>query len=272
LRSQAIAVCAVLAARSLIAAPAFAQDNAPESERPTSTTGAVVLELFTSLGCSSCPPADRLLSRLGLDEPTRARVVPLEFHVDYWNQGGWSDPFSAPQWSERQEAYVHALAADGAYTPQLVVGGGAEFPGGNEQRARAAIDAELGRALPGRISLARREARGPALTVTATAELAESVPARKVDLLVALFENGLVTPVAGGENLGKTLRNDFVVRRLARPFSLEPKAGARRAETVALEVRPGWRSDNLGVAAFLQDPASMRIFGAAVLPPSAGQP
>ena len=267
MRSQAVVVCFALAAL------AVGHGGAAASEGTAPAARTVVLELFTSLGCSSCPPAERLLSRLGLDEPTRASVVPLEFHVDYWNQAGWSDPLSAPQWSERQQAYVHALAGDGAYTPQLVVGGRAEFPGGNEQRARAAIDADLARAMPGRVSLAPREGHGLALTVAASAELAESVPARMVDLLVALFENGLVTPVAGGENAGSTLRSDFVVRRLERPFSLEPRAGARQGKTIALKLDPGWRGDHLGVAAFLQDPSSMRIFGAAVLgPPLAAQP
>jgi hypothetical protein len=257
-RSTAVVACVAVAASAALRAGGL------ESAAPAK--GAVVLELFTSMGCSSCPPAERLLSRLGLDEGTRASVVPLEFHVDYWNQAGWSDPFSAPQWSERQEAYVRALAAEGAYTPQLVVGGRAELPGGNEPRVRAVIDADLARALPGRISLAPIKGGGNALTVAATAELAESVPARKVDLLVALFENGLVTLVAGGENAGHTLRTDFVVRRLERPFSLEPRAGARRARNVALRLDPGWRAENLGVAALLQDPSSMRIYGAAVLP------
>src|ERR1700730_15247904 len=80
----------------------------------------VLLELFTTEGCSSCPPADALLSELGSSTKS---VIPLAYHVDYWNHLGWADPFSSHQWSERQSEYVQALNLDGAYTPQMVIGG-----------------------------------------------------------------------------------------------------------------------------------------------------
>src|SRR5260370_15606082 len=95
-------------------ATAFSQIDAVADGAP------VVLELFTSEGCSSCPPADALLSDLGSSTKS---VVPLAYHVDYWDLLGWSDPFSSHQWSERQSAYALALKLNGGYTPQIVIDG-----------------------------------------------------------------------------------------------------------------------------------------------------
>jgi hypothetical protein len=92
----------------------FAQAAAPAPE-----ASPIIIELFTSQGCSSCPPADRLLKRLAGDP----RVIPLSFHVDYWNYIGWTDPFSSKRWSERQQGYARAFRSNRIYTPQLVVSG-----------------------------------------------------------------------------------------------------------------------------------------------------
>jgi len=254
---------------SAAAVPQDADSTSTLSTPTLSDAGTpVVLELFTSQGCSSCPPADLVLSRLGFDEGTRAKVVPLAFHVDYWNRIGWTDPFSAPEWSARQDAYSRALGVDGVYTPQLVVNGRAQLNGGQEERARAEIKADLESPPAATLRLATRDGGGarPTLTVDVTAEMTESVRAGKLQLVVAVFENGLVTSVERGENGGRTLRNDFIVRRLETGFSLEPKAGARRQTVLTLKLDPAWKLPNLGVAAFLQDPRSMRIYGAAVQP------
>ena len=228
---------------------------------------AIVLELFTSQGCSSCPPAERVLNQLGLDEKTRGRVVPLAFHVDYWDAGGWVDPFSAREWTARQLAYDHALG-DGMYTPQLVVNGSVQFPGGNEPRALAEIASALASASLVRVALTARkgESGPPALTVKLTAEVTENVATRKLQVFVALFESRLTTAVARGENGGRTLESGYVVRRLETALSLAPKAGTRKQGSVAFKLDRAWKPENIGVAAFVQDPGSMRIYGAATLP------
>src|SRR6185436_12890178 len=107
---------------------------------PAGGEGPVVIELFTSQGCSSCPPADRLLSKLAqAGDLGGKKVAPLSFHVDYWNDLGWNDPYSLPAWTERQRQYASALGDDRVYTPELVVGGGAGMVGSNLVAITSAI-------------------------------------------------------------------------------------------------------------------------------------
>src|SRR5436190_6281924 len=123
-------IAALLSAAACQAAAPLAQRLGPAP---------VVVELFTSQGCSSCPPADALLSDIVHDESLRGRVIPLAFHVDYWDRLGWRDPFSSAEWSRRQYFYVRALNVNSAYTPQIVVNGAKQFVGSN----RAALEQAL---------------------------------------------------------------------------------------------------------------------------------
>ena len=127
----ALAGCGRVDAPSVEAGtPAAPQPAAPEPARGGPTP--VVLELFTSQGCSSCPPADAVLSKLGRDEKLAGRVIPIAFHVDYWTYIGWADPFSSADWTARQNEYARALKADSLYTPQLVVNGATHLNGSDE--------------------------------------------------------------------------------------------------------------------------------------------
>jgi hypothetical protein len=268
LRSRVVRTLAVLGAAAL--GLCWAMDAA--SVEPARGGGPVVLELFTSQGCSTCPPADRVLSQLGFDAATRGQVVPLAFHVDYWNRVGWTDPFSAREWSARQDAYNRVFRLEGVYTPQLVVNGRTQLNGRERQRALGEIAADLERPAPARISLAARSGGGPrpTLAVDVAAEVTEDVRAGKLQAVVALYENGLLTQVERGENGGRALRNDFVVRDLEKAFALAPQAGARGSRTLELRLRSEWKPENLGVAAFLQDPGTLRIYAAAQAAPDAG--
>jgi hypothetical protein len=218
---------------------------------------AVVVELFTSQGCSSCPPADRLLASLG--EQDAGRVVPLSFHVDFWNSMGWKDPFSRHAWTERQAAYARALRLGQVYTPQAVVDGRAEMVGSDGDRLRSAITAAASRpAADIALSLESSASRG---MVRAEVDLPEALRGRKLDLMVALFETGLVTEVGRGENGGHTLTNDYVVRDLKRAGKLSPRGPERTEHTAEISLEREWNPSRLGVAAFLQDPGSLEIYG-----------
>jgi hypothetical protein len=162
----------------------------------------VVVELFTSQGCSSCPPADELLGRIARDASLRGRVIPLAFHVDYWNHLGWRDPFSSADWSQRQLAYVRALGLSGAYTPQAVVGGTREFIGSNERQMYSAIK--------------EASKKKPAASIALANNIARIDTPRELELIALSVENAQTTNVARGENGGRTLTNYAIVRKFTR--------------------------------------------------------
>jgi hypothetical protein len=237
--------------------------------------GPVVLELFTSQACSSCPPADELLSLVGFSPETRGQVVPLAFHVDYFNALGWRDPFSDAAWTQRQAGYAQALHVDGGpYTPQLVVNGQAEMNATNVKRLQSEVTAALDQEEKAGVEVVVRVQEGgkPAVVVDLQARVDKDVGSRTLELKLALFENGRTTAVGRGENSGRTLRNDFVVRRLETAFSMPATAGSRQQRQVTWKLDRGSDPKNLGVAAFLQDPGSLRIVAAAARPLVADPP
>jgi hypothetical protein len=205
----------------------------------------VVIELFTSQGCSSCPPADKLLDKIAkAGELAGRQVAPLAFHVDYWNDLGWTDPYSSPAWTDRQRAYARALGDDRVYTPELVVAGASGMVGSHGDRVARAIAAA-----PRQQAIAATASwQGDRVTVTATA------PAG-ADVWVAVWEDGTRTAVPTGENSGTTLLADRVVR------SLVKVATAGRDGTATIELR-GWRAG--GAVAFAQR-NDRAIIGATVL-------
>ena len=224
-----------------------------------------VVELFTSQGCSSCPPADRLLSKLAQDPRYQGKVIPLSFHVDYWNYIGWTDPYSSARWSERQKLYAaRVFHSNRIYTPQVVVNGRAECVGSQEGTVLDRIADALAAEPAGRVSLAFDPPApdGP-LRVRVSAKLAKAAGPGDLDLWVAVYESGLSTAVKAGENASRVLRNDRVVRRFEKAFTLPGTAGAEKSGEVVLGLDKRWKADGLGVAAFLQDPATLAIHGAA---------
>jgi hypothetical protein len=281
----AVALAAVaLAVAAMGAGGVRGREAAPEPGKAAGQ-GPVVVELFTSQGCSSCPPADRLLSRLKRDPRLAGAVIPLAFHVDYWNHQGWSDPFSSSLWSQRQEGYAHAFRSNRIYTPQLVVNGRTECVGSSEIEVMRRIREALAAAPAGVVSLAGQGAAGGGdARLTVTARLLRPVPGSGVDVWVALTESGLTTAVGAGENATATLHDDQVVRRLVKAFSLPSTAaaagtagangiagakgtgGEARSAEVTLPVDGKWNRAALDVVAFLQDPQSMAIYGAASRP------
>lgn len=244
---------ALAALASLPLAVALARpstSNAAPTERQP-----VLVELFSSEGCSSCPPADAVLARLSKEQPVAgAEVIALELHVDYWNDLGWSDPFSNAAFTARQRAYIDAFGQRGAYTPQMVIDGHAEMVGSNEPAARAAI-ATAAREPRARIAIARS---GEKVSIEV-----EDLPAGEVaDLWLAITEDGLSTAVPRGENAGETLAHGPVVRSLQRVLEINPGTrGPVQAKDVSVRVEPTWNRAALRAVAFVQRRASRRIAG-----------
>jgi hypothetical protein len=180
----------------------------------------VVLELFTSQGCSSCPPADKLLRKLADHPKLGARVLPLAFHVDYWDDLGWKDPHASPAWSQRQRDYAAALRAPTVYTPQLVIDGQQEEVGSSSERIVDALGIALARPKTVAIALACEP------NARTSTELPASYPSHttvRVDALLDTSHRGTVqlhgfltsnepdTDVPRGENAGRSLPNAFAV-------------------------------------------------------------
>jgi hypothetical protein len=213
----------------------------------------VVVELFTSEGCSSCPPADVLLRRLQQEQPIPGvQVIALSEHVDYWNQLGWKDPFSSGKFTERQRQYSDVLGKDGPYTPQMVVDGSTEFVGSDSQKALKVIS-EAARRPRASVSLSC-EANPLRLQVRID-NLREDA-----DVLLAIAENGLESNVTKGENRGRQMGHDGVTRRLSSIGRARKQQSFTAESKLALE--NDWRRENLSAVVFLQDRSMYHILGA----------
>src|SRR4051795_2984227 len=231
----------VIAAVGILVVLAMTMHGAPPKLGPSP----VVVELFTSQGCSSCPPADALIHDIANDPAMRGRVIPLAFHVDYWDSLGWRDPFSSAEWTQRQARYARTMRLSSAYTPQAVVNGSREFVGSNRATMSAALEKASNEKPRAEITLtARRE--GNSLIATVHANVAAND-----DLMLAVVEDGVTTKIEHGENAGRTLTNDAIVRKLLRVAPGET--------TVRLD--PAWRS--LSATAFVQDRNTLAIAGVA---------
>ncbi len=235
------------------------------SEASAPRTQPVLVELFTSQGCSSCPPADSLLERLAASPEYRDRIIPLALHVDYWDRLGWTDPLGRADFADRQRAYAKRLSPTKLYTPELVVNGAGECIGDDESAARELIDGALAVESPGRVTLTRLPAKHDSLRVRVEAET-HAAPGDTLDVLVAIYESGLVTAITEGENAGKTLSDAFAVRTLVPAFTLPAAAPRRGSAVLAVPLGPAWNPARLGAAAFIQDRKTLAITGAALSP------
>ncbi|MEK7793798.1 MAG: DUF1223 domain-containing protein [Candidatus Hydrogenedentota bacterium] len=216
----------------------------------------VVIELFTSEGCSSCPPADTYLAELARD----SSLVVLAWHVDYWDGLGWRDPFSTKEATERQRCYARALESDQVYTPQLVIDGHDECVGSDREQSSAAITA------------ARKAQKAP-VTIQ-TVEIKDGKVRASIDIdglhtpvdgdyfqtVVALTEDGLSNKVTRGENSGRRLEHVAVVRAF-KQRQVQTDTGYSGA--FEFELDAGWNRSKLKIVAFVQKSRGMEIVGAA---------
>lgn len=244
-------LCLSLALLACSIPPAVADCSASSGAGTTA-----LLELYTSEGCSSCPPADRWLSGLAARGYASERVVPLALHVDYWDYIGWQDRYAQPAFAERQRAMARLNRAGVVYTPQVMLNGrdyrgwssAARFEKAlaeiNRNPAQASLQLAIERTDPRRISLridARAQPQGNPL------------------LFVALYENSLDSAVQAGENRGRRLHHDHVVRLWLGPY---PVTGQAQPWTRQIVLQPDWKTRDLGVAALVQDRASGQVLQA----------
>ena len=252
-------VC-VLGCLGLLGGSTGLQPARPASDTPRVP---VLVELFTSQGCSSCPPADELLIRLDEQQPVAgALVIPLSEHVEYWNRLGWRDPFSAPTFTQRQREYGDALATRALYTPQMVVDGRMEFVGSQREIAQQTI-ARAAAAPKAEIALIRTDSGGNPVTVEVTISGVSRLGALgDTDLWLAVTEEGLATDVRRGENAHRRLRHAAVVRRLEQIETLPTPIPDRLTAAAQVALEPEWQVRSLRLVAFLQERKSRRVLGA----------
>jgi len=231
---------------------ALSRDDTPQSP--------VLIELFTSEGCSSCPPADALLERLDRSQrASGADLIVLSEHVDYWNDIGWKDPYSSHEYSERQSAYAAQFGLGSIYTPQMIVDGHFEFVGSDERRAKQAIEsATKVMKAPVSLSSSRTDEKMAILHIE-TGPLPLSSTAESADIFLAIADDSDESHVRGGENAGRTLMHVAVLRSLMRIGALDKSAGFSRDMKLDLSAK---NPRNVRVAVIIQEADAGRVWGA----------
>lgn len=235
---------------------------------PASRAAAVVVELFTSEGCSSCPAADTLLNKLATEPRKDVEIIPLAWHVDYWNSLGWKDRFSSTDATRRQEEYARRFKLESTYTPQMIVGGTTEFVGSDRRRAAEAIAAAGAKRSAAKIEIQLKPVPATASSVAAmhvsvnAKDIAKSSGAKgELQTFVVITESGLSTVVKAGENANRTLQHTAVVRahRVVPGTSGEAQ----------FDLDSAWKAEGLRVVAFVQSKPAGPVLAAASaeLPP-----
>ena len=268
---------ALLLVAGLLAPPgAHPAANASCSAQSGRHTAALV-ELYTSEGCDSCPPADRWLSGLAARGYAPDRVVPLSLHVDYWDYIGWKDPYAKREFATRQRKHAQMKRARIVYTPQVLVQGedfrewrsapafDAMVSRINAQPPRAALRLELPRGHSGGAASGHRDGH---LEARLVATLAERGAAAEHAVFIAAYENKLSGRVTAGENRGRTLEHDYVVREWVGPLAFD--ASGRLEQALRLPMLPGADPRQSGVAAFVQGRSGGEVLQALMLPVCGG--
>ena len=224
----------------------------------------VLVELFTSEGCSSCPPADAVLEKLDRDQPVAgAEIIVLSEHVDYWNHLGWADPYSSPAFSARQVMYARRFGLEGPYTPEMVVDGSAQFVGSDLRKAESAIGGAISDPRVG-VRIGASASGAPSVTLEV-----DPLPAGKVhkaNVYVAQAADHGSTDVLRGENRGRTLHYVSIVTEIRQVGSIGRHSGFRTRLPIGAPVSPAGSR----LIAFVQEADNGPVRGAAMYAIPAG--
>jgi hypothetical protein len=254
----------------MLAALGFLQPGQPARAGQCSAASgnrtAALVELYTSEGCDSCPPADRWLSSLHSGYAPQ-QVVPLALHVDYWNYLGWNDPYAKREFATRQRRQSELKRAKAVYTPQVLLQGRDFRRWGTE-----AFDLEVARIndapARARLELTLESASPRAFEVLLVAQLLDLAQLKDSVAYLAAYENRLVSEVRSGENRGHALRHDFVVREWDGPLAFDARGKLRLK--ISLPLPPTAKPRDAGVSAFVQNRSTGDVLQAVMLPPCAG--
>lgn len=234
--------------------PAYAAECSAKSGLVT----VPLLELYTSEGCSSCPPADKWLG--GLKQDT-SKFTPLAFHVDYWDYIGWKDKFSKAEYSDRQRKTAAFGGSGYVYTPQFVMNG-RDFRGWDNSRLNEAVEKSQNIASRANLTLnAVTEANGD-ITLKANAQAVKPGDAKNSDVFIALYENKLVSQVKAGENSGSTLKHDYVVREFFGAYQISNQNEFSKNFTL----NSAWKNRDGGAVIFVQNSQTGEILQSLALP------
>jgi hypothetical protein len=231
---------------------------APPVQTPVGDAGSpqvVLVELFTSEGCSSCPPADRMLRQMdGKRTPQGALVVGVSEHVTYWDHDGWKDPYGSEVATERQHDYGDRFRLDSVYTPQMVVNGEAQFVGGNAKALGEALD-RIHVQKAGAVKIESVKVDGDVATVTVA--LGDDLPPRGADLVLVTAEDETTARVLGGENSGKTLEHASVARTMQRVNRVRQVGES----TYVVKLAKADAGTKRHLIVWLQEPGLARVLG-----------
>ena len=240
--------------------------NSPAASDPNDAKAArapVVVELFTSEGCDSCPPADKVLGYIVEKQPfPGTTVIALEEHVDYWNHEGWNDPYSSPRWTDRQQSYA-GIFKKGDYTPQMVVNGRAELVGSDGPNVVRTIQSaahELRTEVT--IAAGTLDPKGVRQYTITTGKLSGN-PGDTAEIWLAVTEDGLQSSVNAGENSGKTLQHASTLHSLQKVGVADPnKSPASFTGDAQVKFDPRWNAANTHIVVFIQEKKGREILGA----------
>jgi hypothetical protein len=216
---------------------------AAECSTKSGATTVPLLELYTSEGCSSCPPADKWMSTIKTD-----KVTPLAFHVDYWDYIGWKDKFSKAEYSDRQRKGAAFAGAGFVYTPQFVMNG-RDFKGWDNSRLNESVEKNQKLASRADLSLDAVTKANGAITLKASAQTVKLADAKNADVFIALYENKLVSKVNAGENSGRELKHDYVVRELFGAYQINNQNEFSKR----FMLNPEWGNRDAGAVIFVQN-------------------